>query len=82
MNIIAKLKCESVKDQNYGQDGSKSSEEVALRAVYSEDKTSENYSFSCATPCAFFQMTISNPSAWGAFVEGSEYLVTFEPSTK
>lgn len=80
MNIIAKMQCESVKDQNFGADGVKSAEDVTFRAVYSNDPKSENYSFSCATPCAFASMTISNPAAWGAFVEGDEYIVKFEPS--
>lgn len=76
MNIVAKMKCESVKKTDY-------SEEVTLRAVYSDEGgevNEENKSFSEATPSAHVQMTISNKTAWGAFVEGGTYFVRFEPA--
>jgi hypothetical protein len=77
MNIIAKLKCEKV-ESNESASSKKSYENVSLCAVYSEDKTSENYSFSQATPWAHLQMNISNPGAFDFFKEGQEYRVIFE----
>lgn len=50
---------------------------VRLDAVYSDDKASENYSFSEATPSAQVVMTISNPDAFQAFELNKEYYVDF-----
>jgi len=78
MNITAKMKCSTVKENGEGEN--KYSEEITLYAVYSDDPTSENYSFSQATPSAGVTMTITNKSAWGAFVQDQEYLVNFSPA--
>lgn len=56
-------------------------ESISLSAVYSEDKTSENYSYSVATPSAQLKMFIANPSAFGAFELGGEYIVDFSPAS-
>lgn len=81
MNIKAKVTCASVESWTNGVDGPKEGENVTFQAVYSEDKTSENYSFSQATPSLSLSMNISNPGAFGAFEKGKEYFLTFEPAT-
>jgi hypothetical protein len=53
-------------------------DEVQMHAVYSDDPTSPNYSFSQATPSASVNLIITNPSARGIFREGQEYLINFE----
>lgn len=78
MNIVAKMRCHSVEEQFYGPNSEKSGENITLGAVHSEDPKSENYSFSQATPNASVTMCISNPSAFGAFVQDKEYYVRFE----
>jgi hypothetical protein len=75
MVIKARLICESILKTEYA-------EIVKLRAVYSDDKKSPNYSFSQATPSAEMTMTVSNQAAWGAFVPGAQYDLTFEPTVK
>lgn len=77
--IIAKLQVQSVQEQFMGADNSKSGETVHMSAVYSEDKSSENYSFSQATPMAQLQMFVSNPAAFGTFAQGAEVYVEFTP---
>lgn len=54
-------------------------EEVELRAVYSTVPTSENYSWSKATPAALLTMTISNPDAVGKLELGKAYYIDFTP---
>lgn len=73
MNIKAKLRCDNVEKVGNG-------EQIELNAVYSEDKSTENYSFSAATPSARLSMFISNPSAIGAFEVGKEYYLDFTPA--
>jgi hypothetical protein len=71
MNIIAKMKCESVLKTEYGED-------VKLKAVYSDSP--ENKTFSAATPTAELSMSVTNKGAHGAFVPGKEYYVKFLPA--
>lgn len=73
LEIKAKVKCESVLLTPHA-------EQVHFRAVYSNDKDSENYSYSQATPLMEVSMTITNPDARGCFVPGDEYVLTFSPS--
>jgi len=40
----------------------------------------ENKSYSNATPCAMFEMQITNPNAFGFFQPGQEYYVDFTPA--
>ena len=83
MNIKAKMKCDDVQQLHTGgsvETDKVFTERVKLSAVYSEDKASENYSFSNATPSASVEMTISNPDAIGAFEQGKEYYVEFSPA--
>lgn len=71
--IQAKMKCSKAERNEVG-------ESITLHAVYSEDKNSENYSYSAATPSATVAMFISNPAAIGAFEVGKEYYVDFRPA--
>lgn len=55
-------------------------ENVTLSAVYSPDRSDPNYEWSQATPSANLTMSISNPSAFGKFVQGQTYHVDFTPA--
>ena len=74
--IRAKFKCESVQSLECG---AVYQENVTLRAVYSPDPRDENFGWSEATPCGSLSMTITNPAAFGQFVQGQEYLLDFTP---
>lgn len=75
--IRAKMSCESVVNYESTVSGEKYSETVRLRAVYSPNPESENYSWSKYTPCGEVSLTISNPNAWGKFEVSKEYFVDF-----
>lgn len=53
-------------------------EDVRLQAVV-DDGDPANKSFALYTPAASVQISISNPAAQGAFVEGELYYVDFVP---
>lgn len=73
--IRAKIKIDNVR-----LDGDpKTGEQISAGAVYSSDKTTENYSFSAATPSLNLQMYISNPGAFGKLIQGKEYYLDFVP---
>lgn len=76
MNITARMTAQTVTSQGEP----KQYEQILLVAVYSDDPTSPNYAYSQATPCARMDMTITNPGAWGAFVEGQSYDLLFTPT--
>jgi hypothetical protein len=80
MAVQAKLAVENISEQFYKQNGvvQTSGKQVRLRAVYSNDPASPNYSFSQATPTANLEMYINNPEAFDYFEGGAEYLLTFE----
>jgi hypothetical protein len=78
-SIIAKLSVSSVGGYK-STDGTLGYETSQLWAVYSSDPASENYSFSQATPSASFNITITNPNAFGFFVEGQEYIFSISPA--
>ena len=80
MKITAKFRVHNVSDWNNGPDGAKSGERVQMSPVYSDDPSSENYSFSQATPGGSIEMSITNPDAFGAFELGGEYLIEFTPA--
>ena len=63
-------------------DGVVTAERVSFQAVYSADKSTPNYSYSQATPQASAELLITNPGAWGAFLPGHTYDVTFEPAAQ
>ena len=73
------MQCESVVNYESTVSSEKYSEAVKLRAVYSSDPNSENYSWSKYTPSAEISLNISNPSAWGKFEVGKEYYIDFTP---
>ena len=57
----------------------KTGEAIHGSAVYSEDKTTENYAFSVATPSLTLQMFINNPDAFDKLIDGKEYYLDFVP---
>jgi hypothetical protein len=73
MNIRAKVRCNIT-------DKTDTYEALRFDAVYSSDPATENYSFSQATPALGLNMTISNPTALGQFVNGAEYYLDFTPA--
>lgn len=79
----AKFRCSSVVFGTNPKDGEnvKTSEQVQLYPVYSSDPENPNHGWSEATPSGSIQMTITNPGAWGCFVQGQEYFVDFKPAT-
>lgn len=88
MKVLARFYCQHVADcfvQKPVPEGSsqlldvKHGESVSLLAVYSPDPNSPNYVWSEATPSGSLTMYISNPAAWGSFVQGKEYALTIEP---
>jgi hypothetical protein len=80
--VQAKMIVENISEYFYKQPGSDevktSGKQVKLKAVYSNNPDSPNYSFSKATPSADLSMFISNPEAFAYFEGGGEYLLTFE----
>lgn len=83
--IRAKIKIEVVKTHRNTvnipekAEGVKTGEEIRAGAVYSEDKTTENYSFSVATPSLNLSMYISNPGAFDKLIQDKEYYLDFIP---
>lgn len=69
--ITAKVICNKV-ERTVG------TEQVTLSAVTANSE--ENKTWAKYTPAAQINLTITNPDAFGAFVPGQEYLVTFEPT--
>ncbi len=79
--IKAKFRVHNISETNWGPDNSKSGERVQMSPVYSDDPTSENYSFSQATPGGSIELNITNAGAFGFFKEGGEYLLEFTSVT-
>lgn len=80
--VTARMTCQQVEDQNTSADPSAvTAKSVRLHPVYSEDKTSPNYSFSQATPSGLLQLNITNPGAYSVFEAGEEYdiIITHRP---
>lgn len=71
--VRAKFRVEAV------QDIGEASKSVTLRAVYSDDKESANYSWSKWTPSGELRMSITNPDAFNQFELGAEYFLDFTP---
>ena len=70
MTILAKFRCSNVSTPYPG------AEQVDFHPVYADD--GPNKKWSEATPSGSFTMTITNPSAHGAFTPGKEYKITLE----
>lgn len=66
--------------QSKDADGSTSQERVKLIAVYDSDPESENGKWSRWTPSANFEISISNPKAFGKLSKGHEFYVDFIPA--
>jgi hypothetical protein len=79
--LRAKLRFTQV-TRNIEADGTTSSEQVKLQAVYGNDPESENAQWSKWTPCASFDMQINNPNAFGKLSKGFEFYVDFIPVEK
>lgn len=62
-------------------DGSTSQERVKLQAVYGSEGT-DNAQWSKWTPSANFEISISNPDAFGQLSNGHEFYVDFIPATE
>lgn len=75
MTIAARLLCHEVK-KGIG------TEIVRLHPVYSQDPQNPNHVWSKATPSGQVELTITNDKAFGAFVPGVEYHLTFTPIEK
>lgn len=69
-NVSARFKCDHITD--YG-----SSKEVKFSAVYSNDKTNPNYTYSLYTPSGSLSMMITNPAAYDQFKPGKIYDLAF-----
>lgn len=74
--VRAKFVCYSVEESTF--EGSKTEERIHLTAVYGVDG-SANAEWSKWTPSGDIKMTISNPGAFGQFVQGVEYFIDFTP---
>ena len=72
--ILAKVSVNQVKVTN-ATDFFPGNEEVFMSPVTSDSP--ENKTFSEATPSGSFQMLITNTGAFGFFVNGEEYYVSF-----
>lgn len=75
MDIKAKFRCNQV-------DRHPTHEFVTFTPVYSDDKTSENYSWSKYTPSGKLEMSITNNACWGKFNPGDEYYLILSPVPK
>ena len=79
--IQAKVRCIASTPPHWDPEGSNGSRVVRFTPVYDSDPAHPNYQWSQATPAGYFEMSVTNPDAAGAFVPNEEYLVTFEPVT-
>lgn len=75
-----KMSISSVKS-SCDQNGVKSSEEIALQAVYGPEG-SPNAQWSKWTPSANLTMHVSNPAAFGKVLPGQFYFVDLIPTDK
>jgi hypothetical protein len=71
MAVKARVLVSSVKEPYAGV------QYVTMHAVYTNDPESPNFSYSQATPSLALNMTITNPEAFGFFVEGEEIDLMF-----
>lgn len=73
--VSMRLKCENATKNTAPGDepGATSNIQVGMRAVYSEDPKSPNYSYSVNTPHAELTTTITNSNVFDFFEEGEEY---------
>ena len=78
MNVIAKMQVTKKAECNYGRT-ELAAIEVEMHAVYSNDKSDPNFSYSQATPSAEVKMQITNSAVFDVFKTGKKYLVTFTP---
>lgn len=81
MDVQAKMRVvrKTYGDNGVAPEGRYIGVEVTLQPVYSDDKSSPNYTWSKATPSGEVKLYITNPAAHEAFELGKTYLVTFAP---
>lgn len=75
--VTARFHCHTVSDPGW----SESARIVRLAPVYGPDGTS-NAEWSKYTPAGYLEMTITNPIAFEQFIEGHEYLISFQDATE
>lgn len=77
-HIKAKFKVDDVALIKEGEEGNKKvvAEAVTMSPVTGEGSV-ENQSFATATPSGSIQLQITNPEAFGKFIQGLEYYVDF-----
>ena len=75
MKILAKMKCNTRKEQSWG---GKPVVTLGFQCVY-DNTIPEDQRFQEATPTGSCEMQIDNPSALAAFELGKDYYLTFEP---
>jgi hypothetical protein len=78
MAVKAKMRCGYIQESR-NEAGELTGKTVHLGAVYSDDPSHENFEWSKATPAGTIQLSITNPAAYDQFVQGKEYLLTFDP---
>lgn len=74
--IRAKFVCRNVLEVS--SEGVKIEEQIRLEAVTSSDPT--NAEWSRYTPSGYITMAVTNPAAWGKFVQGQSYFIDFQPT--
>lgn len=75
MTVSARMSCDQIVVTQYGR-------QVNLVAVYSDDKSSPNYSYSKATPSGNINLMITNPGAFEQFEAGKTYDIVFTEYTQ
>jgi hypothetical protein len=68
------------RQETFGNDDQKVSENISMRPVYSDDPASENGQFWNATPSGSIQLFITNPDAFDKLIAGDEFYVDFSPA--
>jgi hypothetical protein len=76
--LTAKIRVGNL-ENNTTSDGAKTQETITCYGVYNSDPTSENYSWSKATPALNLNMVINNEAAFGLLEQGKEYYLQFVP---
>lgn len=81
MTVKARMRVTGRAEKNWNHEGKKGIDavEVTLQCVYSNDKTSPNYTFSQASPSGECRIMITNPAAFNQFTIGQTFDIDFTP---
>ena len=79
--LRAKMLVSTVKS-SVDHNGQKTSEEISLNAVYSNDSGSANSQWSKWTPSASLNLQVNNPVAFGKVLPGQFFFVDLIPTDK